>query len=394
MAADTAVIVGAGIGGLSAALALSARGCRVTLVERRTRLTEIGAGLQLSPNASRILNGFGLENALRRVASEPERVVIRRIESGRRVGEVALGPYMRERFGAPYLVILRAELQTLLLDAVRACAEVRLMIGRNAIAVDDGSEAAEVVVENATGARESLRGDVVIGADGLRSTIRASWDKRAPVYRGSTAFRATLSRDDAPDALRREETGLWLGPGHHVVHYPIASGRIINVVAVLAAPEPAGEDSEFRGSASLTSVRQHAPAPLGDLLAAAQDWSAWPLYDLPVRRMARGRIALVGDAAHPVLPFLAQGAALAIEDAAVLARCLGGQDGPARALRRYEKLRRARAERVQVEARRNGRTYHAGALVGFARDRVMGVLGPQRMAERYAWLYGWSPDSA
>jgi salicylate hydroxylase len=237
-----------------------------------------------------------------------------------------------------------------------------------------------------------LRADVVIGADGLRSAVRAAWDPRSPVYRGSTAFRATLPRDAAPVSLRQDETGLWLGPGRHVVHYPIASGGLVNVVAVLAAPEPDGDAASFQGAPALDRLRKDAATPLRDLLGAAQNWSAWPLHDLPVRRMAKGRIALLGDAAHPVLPFLAQGAALAIEDAAVLARCVTEHDDPVRALKRYDKARRGRGKRVQDEARRNGRTYHAGRLVGFARDRVMAALGPQRMTQRYAWLYGWTSD--
>jgi salicylate hydroxylase len=267
-------------------------------------------------------------------------------------------------------------------------------VGRTVTAVENGTEAAEVTIESATGGRETLQADLVIGADGLRSTVRAVWDRRTPVYRGSAAFRATLPRDAAPAALRGDETGLWLGSGRHVVHYPIDSGHLINVVAVLAAPEPPEDDASFRASPVLDKARQDAAEPLRHLLAAAENWSAWPLYDLPVRRMAQGRVALLGDAAHPVLPFLAQGAALAIEDAAVLARCLADQDDAARALRRYERVRRPRGKRVQEEARRNGRTYHAGRFVAFARDRVMGALGPRRMAERYAWLYGWAPDES
>lgn len=392
MASPTALVVGAGIGGLAASLALSRRGFAVTLVERRTRLTEIGAGLQLSPNASRILTGLGLDAALRRVAVEPERVVIRRVASGREIGTMALGSFVRERFGAPYRVLLRADLQTMLLDAVRASPDVRLVVGRTCTGVAATRNAAEVTVETASGAWETLRADIAVGADGLNSTVRRAWDARSPTYQGAVAWRATLPREAVPEALRRDETGLWLGPGCHVVHYPVEGGRVLNLVAVLAGPAPSAE-RPVGGPPGLSALRARAAEPLAAILATEAEWTPWPLHDLPAGRMAQGRIALLGDAAHPVLPYLAQGAALAIEDAAVLADVLagaGGQD-PARALRRYARLRRRRARQVQGQARRNGAVYHAGALVAFARDSVIAALGPRRMTERYAWLYGWAP---
>lgn len=392
MASPTALVVGAGIGGLAASLALSRRGFAVTLVERRTRLTEIGAGLQLSPNATRILIGLGLDGALRRVAVEPERVVIRGITSGREIGTVALGTFMRERFGAPYWVVQRADLQTVLLDAVRASPDIRLVIGRTCTGAASTRNAAEVTVETATGARETLRADLAVGADGLNSTVRRAWDARTPAYQGAIAWRTTLPRASAPEALRRDETGLWLGPACHVVHYPVEGGRVLNLVAVLAGPAPSTDG--HRGSPpALAALRAGAAEPLAALLAREAEWAAWPLHDLPAGRMAQGRIALLGDAAHPILPYLAQGAALAIEDAAVLASVLAGPEGrdPVGTLRLYARLRRRRARRVQRQARRNGSLYHAGALVSFARDQVIAALGPRRMAERYAWLYGWAP---
>lgn len=392
MAAPTVVVVGAGIGGLTAALALSRQGYGVTLVERRTRLTETGAGLQLSPNATRVLVDLGLEGPLRRVAVEPERVLIRRIASGREIGGVALGAFMRERYGAPYCVASRADLQTLLLDAVRASPDIRLVVGRACTGVTSARDRAEVAVENAAGARETFRGDLVVGADGLNSTLRRAWDARPPSYQEAVAWRATLPREAAPAGLGSDETGLWLGPGRHVVHYPIEGGRVLNIVAVLTGPAPATDGPAQRPPA-LAGLAARAAAPLAALLATPREWTPWPLYDLSVGRMAQGRVALLGDAAHPVLPYLAQGAALAIEDAAVLAGVLKGAavGDPAPLLRRYARLRRRRARQVQLQARRNGSVYHAGALVSFARDRTMAALGPRRMAERYAWLYGWRP---
>lgn len=384
-------VVGAGIGGLTASLALARRGHAVTLVERRTGFSEVGAGLQLSPNASRILIGLGLGAALRRVATEPQRVVVRAIRSGKAIGQVALGAFLRERFGAPYWVVHRADLQTVLLDAVRSEPGIRLVMGRSVESVEDGPDGARLAWVSAGGARESLAVDLIVGADGVWSTIRhALGDTTPPAYRGFIAWRATFERSAAPAELAGDETGLWLGPQGHVVHYPIAGGRLVNVVAIERSPTPVeGWAAPGSRAALLRQYASAAPA-LRDLLAQPQDWLRWSLFDHPAGRLAGGRIALLGDAGHPVLPFLAQGAALAIEDAATLAVLLGGErpDIP-RALAAYETQRRPRADRVQTEARRNGRIYHAGGLVGFGRNQVMRRLGPEGMTRRYDWLYGF-----
>lgn len=390
------IVVGGGIGGLTVALAFARRGIGVTVMEQRTVLTEPGAGIQLSPNASRVLVDLGLATALSRRAVEPEQLTVYALGSGRKLAQMPLGRTMRKRFGAPYWVILRSDLHTVLMDAVRSSPHIRLRIGKKVSEIANGPDGADLYVTGDRG-QETIRTPLVIGADGLWSWVRTAVAPAAPEYRGYIAWRATLPMGDVPPEFHGKETRLWLGHNAHVVLYPVAGGRELNIVAIVAG-KTAPESGATVGDRSLLNRRlRGSTKPLRALIAKVPEWLLWPLHDLPpLSQWSRGHAVLLGDAAHPVLPFLAQGGALAIEDAAVLARLLIPEAGQlvvtAEALATFERLRKARAARVQGEARRNGMIYHMPWPMALARNLAMKRLGPEGFLSRYDWLYGWKPD--
>ncbi|MHB2168237.1 FAD-dependent monooxygenase [Alsobacter sp. R-9] len=389
------LIAGAGIAGLTLALMLARAGRQVVVLEKRTRVEEVGAGIQLSPNASRILLGLGLGPALARAAGEPEKLVVRRGIGGGRLVEMPLGAAARERFGAPYYVVHRADLQTILLDAVRSQPEIRLVFGRGVVSADTEGDEAVVAVEAAGGA-ETFRGDILVGADGLWSRVaHAIGDHSEAEFSGFVAWRGLIPAEQAPPPFRRQETGLWLGPNAHVVHYPLRGGKVVNVVAVIS--DRNSEPGWSRPGDPVTFQRRFRgwSPELRALFEAVPEWQVWSLFDrAPRQRWVSGRVGLIGDAAHPLLPFLAQGGACAIEDAAILTARIGATplDLPA-ALRAYETVRRPRAAALQNAGRANGRIYHMPEPFSLARDFVMRQMGGEGLMKRYAWLYEWKPDA-
>ena len=388
---DHAILVaGAGIGALTFALAASRLGIRTTLIERRTKVEEVGAGIQLSPNASRILIDLGLGPAVTRLSAEPERLHVRDGRTGTTLSSMKLGSAMRDAYGAPYLTLHRADLQTILLDAVRGDANARLVFGRKVTRIESTPSNVTVATESASGG-ETFRGRALIGADGLWSTVaHLIGDRTKPVFSKNTAWRGTIPRAAWPTTLPATETGLWLGPDAHIVHYPIRGGALMNIVAITA--DKTGEEGWNRpGDLALLQARfKNWSAPLRAALAAVPEWQIWSLYDAPPRPVwSTGNVTLFGDAAHPVLPFLAQGAALAIEDSAVLVREISRSPHDlARAFAAYETARKPRTARVQAAARQNASTFHAAWPISAARNFVMRRTD---LAKRYAWLYGWQP---
>jgi salicylate hydroxylase len=395
-ASRTIFVAGAGIGGLTAALALAAKGFRVVVLEKSERLEEIGAGLQLSPNASRVLIDLGLKPRLAARAVTPDAVSIMTARSGGEIARLPLGEAAALSAGAPYWVVHRADLQGALQAEVNDHPDIELRLGcqfEDAVTHAKGL----TVVQRSGMTRQQDLALALIGADGIWSTVRHHlFPEVQPQFSGLIAWRGTLEATQLPREYTSRRVQLWMGPNAHLVTYPISGARKINVVAVVpgtwnrpgwSAP---GESSEIKNA--FASSRWPGMARM--MIGAVDDWRKWALFTVPEGGdWTDGAIALLGDAAHAMLPFAAQGAAMAIEDAAVLAKCLGENAGdhatiPA-ALKRYARLRRARVNRVQRAARQAGRTYHLTGPAAFARDLVIRTMGPRRMLARQNWIYDW-----
>jgi len=389
------VIVGAGIGGLAAALACARADVpgaeAAQLLEQRPALGEVGAGIQLGPNVVRILEAWGLGPALRTVAAFPEALQVRHAISAQLLGTLPLGAQMVQRYGAAYATIARADIHGLLADAVRQHSGVQLLMGRNITSFAQDGEGVHIQVRSDTDSQSQYT-DVLVGADGLWSTVRTQLlNDGAPRATGHLAYRAMVPQASLPAGLRTQVVTAWLGPKFHVVQYPVRGGEWLNVVAIVHGKAP-GDLQQWDHSANAPELRAllaNACGPLLDLVHVIDDWRLWALCDRPPMRgaaeHARGRVALLGDAAHPMRPYLAQGAGMAIEDAEALAQALSnGQAVPA-ALQHYAQNRWQRNARVQARAVRNGEIFHMQGLMAAARDTSLKLLGPALLD--VPWLY-------
>lgn len=389
----TIIVAGAGIGGLTAALALARKGFRVVIVEQAPELSETGAGLQLSPNVTRLLIELGLGDKLQAHSVAPEWLVIRRGRNGGEIARMRLGTDIAFRFGAPYWIVHRADLQAVLRDAALAQPDIVLQLGARVEGFATHQDGVTVQIRRDDQLSDE-RAAALIGADGLWSMTRSALgDASAPRFSGRTAWRATVPVSAMPAEFRGPAIHLWLGRSAHLVHYPVRAGHLVNIVAIVGDTWQAEGWSAPGTPAEL--LKRFGTLSWGDaalsVLQTPESWLKWALFERPpLRRWGQGRMTLLGDAAHPMLPFLAQGAAMAIEDAMVLADCLGQQpDNVAEALRNYEALRHGRTARVQRAARFTGDMYQLDGPLAVARNVLLRRMGSKRLRARYDWLYDW-----
>ncbi|MFE5326388.1 FAD-dependent monooxygenase [Embleya sp. NPDC056575] len=384
---STIAVAGGGIGGLASALALAARGHHVVVCERNAEFAELGAGIQLAPNGMHALDRLGLAEAVARIAVPVGELRFMDGVTGEHVVAMPLDRHYRDRFRNAYVVVHRGELYRLLLDACRSHARIDLRAAHAVVGYAHEADAVRVLL--ADGA--SLGADALIGADGLHSAVRAQLvGDGAPRNAGITVYRSIVPMERVPTRLRHMSVTWWAGPGRHFVHYPIAGGRFLNLA-------PSAENAPAETFSGVSVPASEVLGEFGALCASARrllelgaDWKAWVLVDRePVDGWTDGRVALLGDAAHPMLHYAAQGACMALEDAVVLGELLDCPAGWFTArLGRYNAVRRERTARVHRLARDSIALWHAADAAAEARNRALSAMSPAELYDFVAWLHG------
>lgn len=388
---DAVVIVGGGIGGLANAYALATAGHRVKVLERAEEFAEVGAGLQMAPNATRILREWGLLDRVLAEGVTPRRLVFRDALSGEKLTTLELGAEFQERYQAPYVVIHRSDLLTILVDACRA-AGVELVPSTK---VDDVETDAAGAVVHVGGDR--LPADLVLAADGLRSTLRRKFSDDEPISSGYVAYRGAFPVSELTTELDEhafEEVVVYLGPGRHLVQYALRRGEVFNTVAVFESPSYQRGEEDWGGPEELEEVFADSCEPVRRGLASLWRVRRWQMFDRePIPTWVSGRLALTGDAAHPMLQYLAQGACQAIEDAHCLSTeaAKNAVDGVVdwdTALATYQDIRTARTARVQTTARTWGDIWHVDGVARVMRNALFADRDPSTDHTYVDWLYG------
>jgi salicylate hydroxylase len=390
------VIAGAGIAGLTAAIAFARRGFAVRVFEQARALQETGAGIQLSPNATRLLERLGVADYFRPAAVRPEKIVLRDARRQKQIAEVPLGAAGEERWGAPYLVLHRADLQSAL--ATRAARDPDIELVTGARVSDAALHARGVTVSiDRQGAISEATPLVLVGADGVWSSVRAiGTGHQSERFTGEVAWRATLRRDSRAGAaldaiLPADQVSVFLDPRFHLVAYPVRGGAAINLVAIAKGSwNPMAREPADPGT--LAKAMRGVRGALGTIATDVGPWTQWPIHEVPAGLVwtAPQGAALIGDAAHAMTPYAAQGAAMAIEDAVTLAELVAASPGNvAGALEAYEKLRRPRIEKIAKRGAFNKRVWNASGFTRIGRDMVLSRRTPERLAADMDWLYGF-----
>lgn len=380
------LVAGGGIGGLAAALVLARQGHRVTVLEQASAFGEIGAGIQLGPNIFRMFELLGLTGAINAVAFFPPGLGMNDVRTGERVVRVPLGDVARAAYGYPYGVIYRADLHNVFLEAVRAQPTVTLRTEAKVEGYEQDGRG--VRVKLASG--ETLAGDALIGAEGIWSRTReAVVGDGKPRVSGHIAYRAVLRREDVPTHLWSDDVLLWGGEKTHLVHYPLRRGELFNLVAVFHSNKYDEGWNTFGDTAELQERFADAVPQVRELLGKIETWKMWVLCDRePVKNWSDGRVTLLGDAAHPMLQYLAQGAGQAIEDAVVLGEALKHTRGDvAAAFQKYQKARYLRTGRVQLTARFYGDIYHAAGVTRELRNQLFQGGNESAGFAGLKWMY-------
>ena len=383
------LIAGGGIAGLAAALSLSGVGRSVRLFEQAAGFEEVGAGLQMSPNGVAALKAIGAWDAIEPACVIPSEIHLRDGVSGALLQRTRLGKPFEEHYGAPYRVCHRADLLAGLVSAARNNARIALNPGRRVSGAHPANDAAVLEFEDGAIAE----GCAIIAADGIGSTLRKLVCSGVePVHRGHMIFRGLMPLGSVPPQIEADCVTLWLCPGGHVVHYPVSNWRNFNIVAAADSRGLETGWGEPAASGELLGFFSQACEPLYELLGSPAAWLRWKGTDLPtLPRWSKDNLVLTGDAAHATLPYLAQGAVMALEDACVLGGEVARIVPLADAFIRFEQLRRQRVTRVQSQSRDLGFLYHVTGLRALARNLALRIAGDRILQRRTGWIYGWQP---
>jgi salicylate hydroxylase len=379
------VIAGGGIGGLAAALALAKHGYRTRLLEQAPEFKEVGAGIQLGPNSWRALRELGVEALVKRLAVFPNALVMMDAVTSEHVVSIPLEGF-EKRFGAPYALIHRADLHNSLLEACQASRLIALHTSSQITDFADDGRTVRISMANG----QSFETPAFIAADGLWSTMRAKLiGDGKPRVAGHVSYRSVLKPSDVPEYLRRNDMVIWAGPKCHMVHYPLRGGELFNLVATFHSNRYEEGWNSFGDPEELHQRFSQTCADVRLMLSRIKEWRMWVLCDRePIKMWSKGRVTLLGDAAHPMLQYLAQGAGMALEDSLCLVKCLDEADSVEAAFEAYPLKRYLRTGRVQLAARLYGEFYHAEGV----RRELRNVFVKNATYEGMAWLYDVQPS--
>ncbi len=387
------IISGGGIAGLTAALCLARNGFRVEVFEKAPRFDPVGAGIQLSPNALFILDALGLGRELRRVATAPVGINVYGAYRARKIQTIPLGAKAIERFGLPYLTIHRGDLHSILTSTCEMEADIALHMGSEVTDVTEHANGISILVQSSNGLI-TRKGFCFIAADGVHSRFRNDlFEVAGPVHSGFEAWRGLIPVEKLDPAFNPDATSLILGRGSHGIFYSVRAGRTVNVLIAIRSREKTLIPQKNIDPSPLRSATSWWHKRLRTCFDQVENWATWPLLTAgKLRHWNEGACVLIGDAAHAMLPYAAQGAAMAIEDAFELATLLKPDNDPTSAFKSFAARRRKRVAKVAKLAETNGQLYHMGWPFSAVRNIGMRLIPGSQLLNRQAWIYGWRPE--